>query len=138
MTHSLLKTTLICAAAGILSACASYSSQPAQSVTLIEPSNGAVVSSPFKVKFGVTGMKVEPAGEIIANTGHHHLLINMGAVTANEAIPFTSKHIHFGKGQVEAEVKLDPGAYTITAQFANGEHQSYGKPMSHTIQITVK
>ena len=90
------------------------------------------------VKFGATGLKVEPAGDIVANSGHHHLLINLDSITAGESIPFTEKHMHFGKAQTEAEVKLAPGNYTLTAQFANGAHQSYGKALSHSIKVTVK
>ena len=37
-----------------------------------------------------------------------------------------------------AEVKLAPGTYKLTAQFANGAHQSYGAAMSRTITVTVK
>ena len=79
-----------------------------------------------------------PAGDIVANSGHHHLLINLDAIPAGESVPFTEKHLHFGKGQTEAEVKLAPGTYRLTAQFANGAHQSYGKALSQTITVTVK
>lgn len=90
------------------------------------------------MKFSTQGMKVEPAGDIVANSGHHHLLINLDAVEQGQSIPFTEKHLHFGKGQTEAEVKLAPGKYLLTAQFANGAHQSYGKPLSHSIRVTVQ
>jgi hypothetical protein len=109
-----------------------------QSVSLLEPANNAVVGTTFKVRFGVVGMKVEPAGDVVANSGHHHLLIDTGSIASGESIPFTPKHMHFGKGQQEADVKLEPGVYKLTAQFANGAHQSYGKDMSQTITITVK
>jgi len=46
--------------------------------------------------------------------------------------------VHFGKGQTEAEVKLPPGNYKLTMQFADGFHLSYGKDMSATINIAVK
>ncbi len=118
-----------------LSGCAVAS---AQSVSLLEPADGATVTSPVKVRFGVKGMTVQPAGEIVAGTGHHHLLINADSMPAGETIPATPQHIHFGKGQTEAEVALQPGTYKLTAQFANGAHQSYGKAMSQTITITVK
>jgi len=110
----------------------------AQSVSFLEPADGATVSSPFKVRFAVNGMEVKPAGEMAANTGHHHLLINADSLKAGEPVPFDDKHLHFGKGQTEAEVKLPPGSYTLTMQFANGVHQSYGAPMSKSIKITVK
>jgi hypothetical protein len=110
----------------------------AQSVSFAEPANGATVSSPFKVKFAVTGMDVKPAGDMTANTGHHHLLINATPVKAGEVIPADEKHIHFGKGQTETEVTLPPGNYTLTMQFANGLHQAYGPGMNKEIKITVK
>ena len=120
-----------------LAGCSSMS-PPAQSVAIIEPADGATVSSPFKVRFGVRGMAVAPAGEVLAASGHHHLLINLDAVPAGESVPFTDRHMHFGKGQTETEVTLPPGSYKLTAQFANGAHQSYGKPMSQTIAVIVK
>ena len=120
-----------------LAGCGSMSA-PARSVMIAEPADGATVSSPFKVRFGVRGMAVAPAGEVLADSGHHHLLINLDAVPAGESVPFTDRHLHFGKGQTEADVTLPPGRYTLTAQFANGAHQSYGKPMSQTIAVIVK
>jgi hypothetical protein len=109
-----------------------------QSVSFVEPANGATVSSPFKVKFAVSGMDVKPAGDMTANTGHHHLLVNATPVKAGEVIPADEKHIHFGKGQTETELTLPPGNYTLTMQFANGLHQAYGPAMNKEIKITVK
>lgn len=109
-----------------------------QSVSFVEPADGAVVTSPVKVKFAVTGMEVKPAGDMTANTGHHHLLINAAPVKAGEVVPADEHHIHFGKGQTETEVKLAPGTYVLSMQFANGLHQSYGPGMAKDIKITVK
>lgn len=119
-------------------AVSAHAADPAGSVALLEPADGATVKSPFKVRFGVKGMTVAPAGEIVAGTGHHHLLINMDAMAAGAGIPADEKHIHFGKGQTETEVTLPAGTYKLTAQFANGAHQSYGPGMSKTITVTVK
>ena len=141
MTATRLRNTSLAALATLaaltLAGCASMS-EPAQSVSLIEPVNGATVSSPFKLRFGVKGMVVAPAGDIVPNSGHHHLVINGEAVPAGQSVPFTERSLHFGKGQTETEITLPPGSYTLTAQFANGAHQSYGKPMSQTIRVTVK
>ena len=120
-----------------LAGCASMN-DPAQAVMLLEPADGASVSSPFKVRFGIKGMSVAEAGEILANSGHHHLLVNQAPIAKGESVPFSDQHLHFGKGQTEAEVKLAPGTYKLTAQFANGAHQSYGAGMSRTITVTVK
>ena len=109
-----------------------------QGVDFVDIKDGDVVTSPFKVKFSVTGMNIAPAGETTVNTGHHHLLINVEGVPIGELVPADEKHIHFGKGQTETEVALPSGKYTLTLQFANGLHQSYGEVMRKSILITVK
>lgn len=121
-----------------LAACVSTRGDNTPSVSFIEPVDGVVVSSPFKVKFAVSGMEVKPAGEIVPNTGHHHLFIDGVSAPQGVVIPADSQHLHFGKGQTEAQVSLPPGPHTLTMQFANGGHQSYGPGMSRTIHITVK
>jgi hypothetical protein len=136
-TSRAVQLGVVAASLAWLAACGSMT-DPARSVAIVEPADGATVSSPFKVRFGVRGMAVAPAGEVLADSGHHHLLINLDAVPAGESVPFTERHLHFGKGQTETDVTLPPGSYKLTAQFANGAHQSYGKPMSRTIAIIVK
>ena len=123
-------------AVALLAGCATQPAGP--SVSLLEPANGATVGTTFKVVFGVNGMKVAPAGDIVANSGHNHLLINKAPVATGESVPFDDQHRHFGAGQTEAMITLPPGAYTLTSQFANGAHQSYGAAMSKSIKITVK
>ncbi len=125
-------------AAALLASCSTMKSAAEKSVWFVEPKDGATVTSPFKVVFGVKGMAVDPAGEIKADSGHHHLLINLGPMSAGEAIPVDDKHLHFGKAQTEAEVTLPPGQYKLTMQFANGAHVSYGPAMAASINITVK
>ena len=129
-----------CAALLLLTACARPGTvaEPAQAVSLLEPANGATVPTTFKVRFGVKGMAVAPAGAIVANSGHNHLLINQMPVKAGESVPFDDQHKHFGAGQTEAMITLPPGTYKLTSQFANGAHQSYGAAMSSSIQVTVK
>ncbi|MFJ9449734.1 MULTISPECIES: DUF4399 domain-containing protein [unclassified Herbaspirillum] len=127
-------TTLF--AASVLFAAAAQAAEP--SVSFTAPMDGAVVTSPFDVKFAVTGMEVKPAGEMAPNTGHHHLLINTGPIAKGTPIPMDDTHLHYGKGQTEAKVTLPPGKYKLTMQFADGAHQSYGPALSKTINITVK
>lgn len=122
----------------LLSALAGAAQAADKSVSILEPKDGATVTSPFKVKFGVQGMTVHPANELIDGTGHHHLFINHGPMKEGQAIPMDDTHLHYGKGQTEAEVTLPPGQYKLTAQFANGAHQSYGPALAKTISVTVK
>jgi len=140
MTSRRLFTLLaaLCAATGTAALVAGCATGPASSVSLLEPADGAVVSSPFKVRFGVKGMTVAPAGALADGTGHHHLLINKAPIAAGTTVPADAQHLHFGKGQTETEVTLPPGVYKLTAQFADGYHGSYGPAMSQTITVTVK
>ena len=100
--------------------------------------DGQTVTSPFMIEFGIEGMEVQPAGEIVKGTGHHHILIGEGFTEAGVIVPADENHIHFGDGRTETEMTLEPGEYTLTMQFANGAHQSYGEQMSATINIVVE
>jgi hypothetical protein len=109
----------------------------ADKVYFVEPKDGATVQSPVHVVFGVDGMKVAPAGDMTAGTGHHHLIIDGQPVPTGQVVPADATHIHFGKGQTETDVPLTPGKHTLTMQFADGLHRSYGPEMSSTITVTV-
>lgn len=101
--------------------------------------NGETVHSPVKVEMGVDGMTLDTAGAIVAGTGHHHLLIDAGdSIPAGTVVPKDSTHLHFGKAQSSAEVKLAPGKHVLTLQFADGIHRSYGGQMAATINVNVK
>jgi len=109
-----------------------------QGVELDAPSDGATVSQRFKVSMDVDGMKVRKAGDVVKGTGHFHLVIDGGCIKKGEVIGHDATHIHFGKGQTETELKLAPGMHTLTLQFANGHHESYGKDWCKTIHLTVR
>ena len=68
----------------LLAGCETPASAPKQSVSLLEPADGATVGTTFKVRFGVKGMAVAPAGDIIKDCGHNHLLINRMPVAKGE------------------------------------------------------
>jgi hypothetical protein len=132
------KSIFLFVAIAATSAFAGQDIRPDQCVWFAEPSEGAVLTSPFKVKFMVDGMRVLPSGDVIKDTGHHHLLINAPAIDGGQLVPYDATHLHFGFGQTETTVTLPPGNYTLTAQFAGGDHKSYGPLMSKTINVTVK
>ncbi len=101
--------------------------------------DGATVTSPLKVEMLVDGIKVDTAGPVIAGVGHHHILIDAGdSIATGVIIPMDSAHLHFGKAQVQTELKLTPGKHKLTLQFADGLHRSYGSRMASTITVTVK
>ena len=107
-------------------------------VFFVEPEDGATVSSPVHIKMGVSGMAVSKAGELKPHTGHHHLIIDGAGVAEGSIVPADARHIHFGAGQTETDVSLPSGTHTLTLQFADGAHGSYGDKLSTTITIHVK
>ena len=108
-------------------------------VYIISPKDGAKVSSPVTVQFGLKGMGVAPAGVKIENTGHHHLLIDSDAPTdLSQPLPASEKVVHFGKGQTETQVKLTPGKHTLQLLLGDSTHVPHNPPViSKKITITV-
>ncbi len=102
------------------------------------PEDGATVPSPVYIEMGVEGMEIEPAGEVKEGYGHHHILINQEFWPEGEVIPMSDTTIHYGKGQTDASIELEPGEYVLSLQFADGVHASYGKPMAASIRVTVE
>lgn len=108
-------------------------------VYLIEPKDGATITGPVKVVFGLSGMGVAPAGTQVENTGHHHLLIDDPKVDPTQPLPASDSIVHFGKGQTETTVTLKPGKHTLQLLFADWKHQPFNPSVaSEKITITVK
>jgi hypothetical protein len=106
----------------------------------IEPKDGAALSSPVEVKFGLKGMGVAPAGVEKAGAGHHHLLVDAPLPeNLDEAIALDGKHLHFGGGQTESLVKLSPGKHTLQLIMGDQNHIPHNPPLvSNKITIMVK
>ncbi len=114
-------------------------------VQFVQPADGATLSGPLVdgkvtvlVKMGVEGIAVRPAGEQVDGTGHHHIIVDGQGIPLGAVVPKDETHLHFGQGETEAEVALTPGPHTLTLQFADGAHLSYGPQLATTIKITVK
>lgn len=133
------KLTGVVLLALLAGACAT-AAPPKHRVFFVEPKDGATVPQEFKVVMGVEGMAVKSLGDMSPDTGHHHLIINAANVPDGEIIPVDKPDMykHFGKGQTETGVKLAPGKYTLTLQFADGAHRSYGERMRNSITVTVQ
>ncbi|NJO25188.1 MAG: DUF4399 domain-containing protein [Bacteroidia bacterium] len=108
-------------------------------VFFVNLKDGQTVTSPVKIQMGVDVMSVDTANGIIkAGSGHHHILVDgPDAFPAGEVVIKDSVHIHFGNAQTEAELVLSPGKHTLTLQFADALHRSYGSKLSNKITINV-
>lgn len=108
-------------------------------VYFITPQNGAEVTNPVTVKFGLSGMGIAPAGVDKPKTGHHHLLIDVDKIDMDNPLPADDNHKHFGGGQTETTVTLPPGKHTLQLLLGDQNHVPHKPPViSEKITVTVK
>ncbi len=108
------------------------------SAYIVYPADGAVVPPTFTVVFGLSGMGVAPAGVEMAHTGHHHLLINHEGIPPMGLPLGTENIIHFGLGQTETTVTLEPGEHRLQLILGDHLHIPHDPPvMSPVITVTV-
>ena len=101
--------------------------------------DGQVVASPLKVEMGIEAMSVDTANGILKPaSGHHHILVDMDSIQTGEVIKKDSVHIHFGNAQTSAEITLPPGKHSLTLQFADALHRSYGSKLTSKVTVEVK
>lgn len=112
---------------------------------IVSPADGDTVASPVTVVFGLKGMGVAPAGVEQEMTGHHHLIIDQPEYGEGDgddlslAIPADETHKHFGGGQTETSVELEPGEHTLQLVLGDYGHVPHDTPiMSDVITITVE
>ncbi len=113
-------------------------------VFFVTPADGATVVGnvvdgkvTVHVEMGVEGLTVMPAGTLVDGGGHHHIVIDGDPVPREQAVPADAQHIHYGLGQTEADLQLEPGPHTLRLQFADGAHRSYGSQAHAMIHVNV-
>ncbi|MEQ8294396.1 MAG: DUF4399 domain-containing protein [Roseovarius sp.] len=147
MKEFLLGTAM---AVGLMAAPALAGDTPAPEgaeVYFVNIEDGATVSSPVKVIFGLSGMGVAPAGTEKENTGHHHILVDRppfgdgpeDADMTEGGLYADDNHVHFGGGQTEVTLELAPGEHTLQLVLGDQNHVPHDPPVtSEQITITVE
>ncbi len=112
-------------------------------VYLIGLSDGAVVQSPFRVKFGIQGFGITPAGTAGKRrhtAGHHHLLVDVEQLPDLDApIAKDEQYLHFDQGETEVLLELPPGRHTLQLLLGDEQHEPQDPPLySEKITITVE
>jgi hypothetical protein len=135
----------IAAALGVVLVCGALAALPRTAsvdgarVFFISPADGATVTSPVVIEFGIEGMAVVAAGDDSPGSGHHHLLVDTGLPDPGLPIPADENHIHFGDGSTSTELTLEPGVHTLQLLLGDHLHIPHDPPVtSDTISITVK
>jgi hypothetical protein len=109
------------------------------SVFFITPTNGATVSNPITIEFGIEGMDVVKAGDNQPHSGHHHLLIDTGLPDLGLPIPADAQHVHFGDGSTSTEITLESGEHTLQMLLGDHLHIPHDPPLvSEPITVIVE
>ena len=138
-----MQRIILSAALTCLPFAASAQGKPAHQDALLYfvwPQNGATIKGGFWCRFGLRNMGVTHAGDNYQNSGHHHLLIDVKELPPGDApIPNDATHKHYGKGQTEDTIHLEPGTHTLQLDFADARHVQFDPPIvSPKITIHVK
>lgn len=105
---------------------------------IVSPQDGDTVSETFTVVFGLNEMGVAPAGIEMAETGHHHLLVDKETMPALNQ-PLGADVMHFGKGQTQVELTLEPGEHSLQLILGDHLHIPHNPPVvSEKITVTVQ
>ena len=114
-------------------------SAPGASVFFKMPADGATLSNPVILEFGIDGMVVVKAGDNRPNSGHHHLMIDTGLPDLGLPVPADDQHVHFGDGSTATEITLSPGEHRLQILLGDYLHIPHDPPVvSEPIIITVE
>lgn len=115
------------------------SSPPGAKVFIVEPKNGAEVTSPVTVRFGVQGINLVLADSDETLGSSHNLLIDTKLEDVAEPISADANHQRFRLDQTETLLELNPGKHTL--QLVLGDYKNIPHDpvvQSDVIMITVK
>jgi hypothetical protein len=108
-------------------------------VRIISPVDGDELENPVTVVFGLAGMGVAPAGVEKAGTGHHHLIIDAALPPMGQPIPSDEHYRHFGDGQTQVTLELEPGDHTLQLLLGDQNHLPHEPPVySEVVTIHVR
>jgi len=106
------------------------------SVFFITPEDGATVTNPITIEFGITGMDVVKAGNNQPHSGHHHLLIDTELPDLGMPIPADEHHVHFGDGSTSTQISLSPGTHKLQMLLGDYLHIPHDPPLT-SAQFTI-
>jgi hypothetical protein len=105
-------------------------------ISLAVPGDAAAINSPYlQWDASADGVTIEESGAVTEGAGHYHLMIDTDPVTPGETIPSDDQHVHYGTGQTDGVLELEPGEHTLHLQVADGAHTAMG--LTDTVDVTV-
>jgi hypothetical protein len=114
----------------------------ARRVFFVEPSDGATVKSPVRLRFGLEGYEISPVPQGTVESarpgvGHHHVGIDVDCLSPGaEIVRGTPSWVHFGDGKSEIDMQLPPGQHKLTLQLGDDQHKTI-EGLCTTITVNV-
>ena len=109
-------------------------------VFIVSPKDGDTVGRDVHVVFGAEGVEIAPTTSGAGVSGHHHLLIDQSEwPLIDRPIPNDEFHRHYGAGQTEDTIRLEPGTHTLQLDLGDSRHVQFDPPIvSEVVTIHVK
>jgi hypothetical protein len=117
---------------------------PAATVRFTEPAEDATVASPFQVCMELAGLTLAPAGDVVAGTGHLHVIVDptaeeMSQFSSGEPniVPKDETHLHLGDGSQCVTVEAAAGEHSLLAVVTDGVHAGLDPAVTAQMSVTV-
>jgi hypothetical protein len=130
-THFSISALLAVAGAGY----ASTTEPPGASVSFASPTDGDHVAGSVGLTMTAEGFTIEAAGEVHEGAGHFHVIADRGCLAAGTSIVKDADHVHFGGGQSEGTIYLEPGIHELCLQVGDGVH--IASDLTDTVTVDV-
>lgn len=105
----------------------------APALRIVEPADGATVTSPVRLEVDVDNYALAAKGVSRDGEGHFHVIVDRPCVTPGDVI--NDDHHHVGSGDAFTEIELSPGTHELCLQVGDGFHTAVD--ISAAITITV-
>ena len=125
---------IACVIALVLTACGD---DDGPTVTLTAPTDDAHIAGGVQLAMSADGLTIEEAGEVHDDAGHFHVIADDGCTETGAAVARDADHVHFGKGQSEGVIYLEPGAHELCLQAGDGEHIALDATDTVSIQVGI-
>ncbi len=104
-------------------------------IEVLEPLNGASVTSPFVVRVSTENVALAAAGRTLDGEGHWHVMVDGECLAPGEVIPKDDNHLHVGSGDDQAEFDLAPGRHDLCVQLGDGFHVAVAVTDRVTVEV---
>ena len=106
-------------------------------VSFAAPGDGDHVAGRVALTMAAEGITIEPAGDVHEGAGHFHVIADRGCLDAGASIVKDNDHVHFGGGQTDGFIYLEPGVHELCLQIGDGVHLAQDVTASVSVDVGI-